>query len=262
MLGVLLAGYVIGAGGWIFFVGISAVNILSIYELHEAFKKLNVHIAFNICSFFSFLLLYTASFMQDVFFIFVPFCIALMIIFIFLYSIINNNRNDFTDVVFTVFTFVYTSVLFTYFILTRSLPLGKQLVWWIFIITWACDIGAFLAGTMFGKKKITPTISPHKTLEGSIGGLLISVIISVIFAKMFLAEVSVLNALILGIIIGICSQLGDISASLIKRCCGIKDFSNIIPGHGGILDRFDSALFSFPAAYYYIAIILNKGGFL
>jgi phosphatidate cytidylyltransferase len=261
IIGIILAGYIINAGGWLFFFGVLALNIISIYELHRAFENLDIHTAIYISSFFALLLLYVVAFMQNTSFIFVPFSIVLMIIFIFLYSIINNNRNDLIDVVFTVFSFVYTSILFMYFMLIRFLPLGRHFVWWVFVITWACDTGAFFTGTLFGKKKITPTISPHKTIEGSIGGLLLSAVVSTIFAKLFLLDVSIINAAVLGAIVGIFSELGDISASLIKRYCGIKDFSNIIPGHGGILDRFDSALFSFPVAYYYIVFILKKGGF-
>ncbi len=261
IIGIIIAGYIINAGGRLFFFGVLALNIISIYELHRAFENIGIHTAIYINSFFAIILLYAVAIMHDTSLVFVPFSIVLMIIFMFLYSIINNNRNDLIDVVSTVFSFVYTSILYMHFILIRFLPLGRHYVWWIFVMTWACDTGAFFTGKLFGKKKIAPTISPHKTVEGGTGGLLLSVVISIIYAKVFLLDVSIMNAAVLGLIIGIFSQLGDISASLIKRYCEIKDFSNIIPGHGGILDRFDSALFSFPVAYYYIVLILKKGGF-
>jgi phosphatidate cytidylyltransferase len=256
--GIIIAGFIINVGGWPFFFGVLVLNLMSIFELHQAFEKRNIHTMFYISSFFALSLLYCVAFIKDTSIIFVPFFIVLMIIFIFLYSIINK-RNDMINVVFTVFSFVYTSILYMYFILIRLLPLGIYFVWWVFVMTWACDTGAFFTGTLFGKRKITPVISPNKTIEGSVGGLLLSAAASSVFAKLFLCNVSILNAAVLGATVGVLCQIGDISASLIKRYCGIKDFSNIIPGHGGILDRFDSALFSFPAAYYYIVFVLKKG---
>lgn len=148
-------------------------------------------------------------------------------------------------------------------VLVRNLPQGFNLTWWIFIIIWGSDTGAYFAGMFFGQKLLAPNISPKKTMEGSLGSILSSVILSVIFARILLPKIIFTkHAIILGCLLGIVSQIGDLSASLIKRYCMIKDFSNIIPGHGGILDRLDSALFSFPIAYIYIKILFQKGGLL
>ncbi|MDD4568977.1 MAG: phosphatidate cytidylyltransferase [Tepidanaerobacteraceae bacterium] len=260
IVGIVLLGLIINIGGWVFFISICLLNIFAIYELHNAFKKNDIHIASHLNSCFTIILLYYASFYHKFNFIWVPFSMVILIVLECLYSIINNNRNRIIDVIYTVFSFIYTSFLFMYFILVRNLPNGINFAWWIFVTTWACDTGAFFIGIFFGKKLLVPHISPKKTVEGSLGGALFSVVVCVIFARFLLPEVGIVHATILGVLIGFVSQIGDLSASLIKRYCRIKDFSNIIPGHGGILDRLDSALFSFPIAYIYIVMIILKGG--
>jgi phosphatidate cytidylyltransferase len=115
---------------------------------------------------------------------------------------------------------------------------------------------------IIGKTALAPAVSPNKTIEGSLGGILSSVAASVLYSVYFLPEINTLHAILFGICIGVVAQIGDLSASFIKRYCQIKDFSNIIPGHGGILDRLDSALFSFPVAYIFIKLLLQKGGLL
>lgn len=260
-VGIILMGYIINAGGWVYYISVTILNLIAIYELHNAFKEIDIHTNI-ISSFISAVILQTAvNFLMDLNFIFIPFSIVLMLIFIFSYSIIYNKENHITDIAFSIFSFVYTTLMFMYLIMTRELPQGAMIVWWVFVATWACDTGAFFVGIKFGRTKLAPNISPHKTVEGSIGGLVFSAIGSLLFAMIVLSQVEPINALFLGLIVGIFSQIGDLSASLIKRFCHIKDFSHIIPGHGGILDRFDSALFSFPVAYYYILIFVGGGGF-
>ncbi|HHX24480.1 MAG: phosphatidate cytidylyltransferase [Tepidanaerobacteraceae bacterium] len=260
IVGIVALMYIINAGGWIFFLSICLLNIFAMYELYKAFQKKGVHITFFLNSISTAILLYYISFYNDFNFIWVSFLIFLLIMLECMYGIINNNRNHIINTVYTVFSFVYTTLLFMFFILVRNLPNGINFIWWIFITTWACDTGAFFTGIYFGKNPLAPHISPNKTIEGSLGGVVLSIIASIIFTRFFISEISILHAIILGILIGSISQIGDLSASLIKRYCKIKDFSNIIPGHGGILDRLDSALFSFPIAYIYIMTILEKGG--
>lgn len=260
VVGIILLGYIINTGGWIFYICISILNICAIYELYSAFKKNDIHINFFLCSVFAVVLLYFVSFIYEFDFFIVYFLIILLLILEFLYSIMNRHRKYLIDAVFSVFSFIYTSLLFMCIVLVRNLPNGINLTWWIFILTWACDTGAFFTGIFVGKKPLAPEISPKKTLEGSFGGMLSSVAVSVVFASYLMPEIETIHTIILGILVGFVSQVGDLSASLIKRHCKIKDFSNAIPGHGGILDRLDSALFSFPMAYIYIKIIFQKGG--
>lgn len=118
--------------------------------------------------------------------------------------------------------------------------------------------GAYFAGTFLGKHKLCPEISPKKTVEGFIGGLLsngvIFVVINLIYVVFFVEgyKVNYVNTFILGLICAVLGTIGDLTASLIKRQCDIKDYGNIMPGHGGLMDRFDSVLFVVPFIYVYL----------
>ncbi len=127
---------------------------------------------------------------------------------------------------------------------------------------WVADTGAFFAGSIWGKHKLCPNISPKKTIEGAIGGFVLNIAAMIVFGYIFhviyykySVEISYLSLLLIGIFGTIMSILGDLSFSLIKRSCHIKDFSEIIPGHGGILDRFDSVIFAAPFVYLFVQIM-------
>jgi phosphatidate cytidylyltransferase len=128
---------------------------------------------------------------------------------------------------------------------------GAWLVLFVLLVTSAVDTGAYLVGKSLGKHKLAPEISPGKTWEGSIGGFAAGVVVAA--ALGLLLHLPLAFALAAGVLIGLVSQLGDLSKSAIKREIGIKDFGTLIPGHGGVLDRFDSLLFTAPAVYWLIA---------
>jgi len=130
------------------------------------------------------------------------------------------------------------------------------LVWLIILSAFATDIMAYFTGRAFGKHKLCPKISPKKTIEGSIGGIIGSVIICGIFGAIF-AGPYLIHCIIIGALGGVISQFGDLTASIFKRKMGIKDYGDFIPGHGGILDRFDSVLFTAPLVFYYIVIVIQ-----
>lgn len=260
IIGIILLGYIVNTGGWIYFLAVALLNVIAIYELYCALNKIGIYTKIIPICVLTVMFLTAINFLPHLNYKIIPLSVVLLLIFIFLYGIIDNSKNHITDIAFSIFSFTYTTMMFMYFILTRQLSHGVIIVWWIFITTWLCDTGAFFTGIKFGKNKLVPNISPHKTVEGSIGGIVFSAVGSFLFSSFLIPEISFVDALLVGLIIGVCSQIGDLSASLIKRYCHIKDFSNIIPGHGGILDRFDSALFSFPAAYYYIIMFIQKGG--
>ena len=151
VVGIILLGYIINTGGWIFYLGISFLNIYAIYELCNAFKKINIRTNFLLSSFFSVVLLYFVNFFYEFDFIVVYFFIILMLMLVFLNSIIDNNRTNLNDAVFSIFSFIYPSLLFICVVLVRNLSNGINITWWIFIITWACDTGAFFIGIIFEK---------------------------------------------------------------------------------------------------------------
>lgn len=127
---------------------------------------------------------------------------------------------------------------------------------------WTSDVGAFFAGTFFGKHKLCPSISPNKTIEGALGGLVLNIAAMLVFGYLFHAifyaysvKISYLPLILIGIFGTVLSMLGDLSFSLIKRSCHIKDFGEILPGHGGILDRFDSVIFEAPFVYFLVQLL-------
>ncbi len=138
--------------------------------------------------------------------------------------------------------------------LRLAVPPGGVLLIFPLVVTWASDIGAFAVGRTIGGRKLIPTVSPGKTVSGAIGGLVVSMLVALLFARGVLAPVAhlgftPLGALLFGALISVAAQTGDLFESLLKREGRVKDSSRIIPGHGGILDRFDSLIFVLPVAY-------------
>ena len=156
----------------------------------------------------------------------------------------------------TVFGIVYISWSFSFLIKIRYLEEGLGFLAALLLITKSCDIGAYLIGSRFGKSYLVPSISPHKTVEGALGGICFSVL-SALACKPLL-NFNYLKLVVLGIGISILAQLGDISESLIKRDCQVKDSGGIFPGMGGVLDQIDSLLFTAPVFYFYLSTVLPK----
>ncbi|MDH7576724.1 MAG: phosphatidate cytidylyltransferase [Bacillota bacterium] len=161
-----------------------------------------------------------------------------------------------SDLASSFFGGCYVSFLLSYLILIRKIePFGFAYLLFVFIITWACDTGAYFSGRLWGRHPLWYNLSPQKTIEGSVGGLVSSIGAALLF-QLIHPLFSFFNALYLGLLIGTFVQVGDLVESAIKRLGRVKNSSELIPGHGGILDRFDSLLFSAPAAYFYLKIFL------
>jgi phosphatidate cytidylyltransferase len=129
------------------------------------------------------------------------------------------------------------------------------------LLTWATDIGAYAFGRMFGKRKLMPSVSPGKTIAGALGGLILTVIVCLLYVRFLLMPYAQLGftiagAVLFGVIVSVAGQTGDLAESLLKREAGVKDSSTLLPGHGGILDRFDSLLFVLPIAYLVIGKLM------
>lgn len=159
------------------------------------------------------------------------------------------------------FGFVYVAVMLSYIYRTRMLGGGQYTVWLIFFCSWGCDTCAYCVGRLFGKHKMAPVLSPKKSVEGAVGGVVGAAALGVLFA--WAAGKAGWNAPMLeyGIICGVgalLSMVGDLAASAIKRNHGIKDYGKLIPGHGGIMDRFDSVIFVSPVIYM-LALLLFQG---
>lgn len=203
-----------------------------------------------------------------------PTALTLLLILSFCVEMTRRERAPILNVGTTVFGAIYVGWLISHLVVLRGVWLqnvggepglmhvgpfhpevGACLVMLTFLCTWACDTSAYFFGKAFGKTKIAPKLSPNKTVEGSIAGLLGTILVALIGG--WVIHLPWYHALAMGAIFGVLSQLGDLSESSIKRELDIKDFGTIVPGHGGVLDRFDSLLFTGPAAYYYAVLFLQ-----
>ncbi|HLB02084.1 MAG TPA: phosphatidate cytidylyltransferase [Nitrospiria bacterium] len=151
----------------------------------------------------------------------------------------------------------YVSFLLSHLLLLRGLQEGEFLILFIFGITWLGDAGAYYVGSLMGRHSLAPRISPKKTIEGAVGGLVLSVMGSLAAKFWFLPTLTVADSLRLGLLLGVVGQLGDLVESLWKRSAGVKDSSSLFAAHGGLLDKVDSLIFTAPVFYYYL--ILVKG---
>lgn len=160
-----------------------------------------------------------------------------------------------------VFSFLYAPVLLSFVYLTRACPQGQQLVWLILISSWGCDTCAYVVGVLIGKKKIFPKLSPKKSLEGCFGGVIGAALIGGIYGYLVVEQElpGQHAALVIAFICAVgavMSMVGDLAASAIKRDHQIKDYGNLIPGHGGIMDRFDSMTVTAPMVYFLALLML------
>lgn len=173
----------------------------------------------------------------------------LLIIVLLALTVISRNKWTFDDAGFTVLASVYVGYGFHYFHYARNIEEGLMYVILILILVWSTDSGAYFAGRKYGKHKLSPSISPKKTIEGAAGGVLLALFTGTIF----LAVIPLFNSWIVSVLfmftVSLVGQLGDLVESAFKRHFAVKDSGNVLPGHGGILDRFDSLIFVMPIIY-------------
>ncbi|MCF6264989.1 MAG: phosphatidate cytidylyltransferase [Desulfuromusa sp.] len=145
---------------------------------------------------------------------------------------------------------IYLPLLLGHLIPLRMLPDGQRWIFMTLIVIMSCDSFAYFIGRKIGKRKLYPAVSPNKSIEGGIGGLIGSVFAVMLVKFTFFPVIGVIDGVLIGLVLGTVGQLGDLFESLLKRACQVKDSGHMIPGHGGILDRLDSLLFAFPVVYY------------
>lgn len=159
-------------------------------------------------------------------------------------TVVSKNRFTFVDMGFCVLAVAYIGIGFMYFFETREA--GLIYILYALLIVWLTDSGAYILGKAFGRRKLWPQISPNKTIEGSVGGTLVSVIIPIVFVSFGVMEGSLWLLIPFTIVLSIFGQMGDLVESALKRHFDVKDSGTFLPGHGGILDRFDSFIFVLP----------------
>ena len=189
---------------------------------------------------------------------YIPFFAVLYIITLMSAAVLDNERVKFSDVTMSLFMTAYSVLLLMHITFIRNSDNGIALLFLTLLGTYITDTGAYFAGSFLGKHKLIEKVSPNKTVEGAVGGILASVLSFLIYGAVMTSagyDVNFLNLLILSVLCAVAAQLGDLSASAMKRSFQIKDFGNLIPGHGGVLDRVDSLMFVAPVLYHFITFL-------
>jgi phosphatidate cytidylyltransferase len=166
-------------------------------------------------------------------------------------------RDALTNGMVLVLGVLYVGLTLSYLLLIRGLPDGALLIFFVVLVSWAGDTGAYIVGKSLGRRALAPIISPKKTYEGLAGGLVLACLMALAARAWFLPGFSVVDCLVLGTLLTTAGLMGDLAESAVKRSAGFKDSGALIPGHGGMLDRLDSLLFTGPAFYYYVTILNN-----
>lgn len=251
-------------GGTFLKLGILMLSILGLFELFKVSRKKGVK-PLSLLAYVATIVYYITldnKYLSNTSYYKYLFAVIVIAVLLLMCFTVINTKYNYIDIAVTLFGFIYVSVFFGNIILVNQMESGNYLIWLIFISSWLCDTGAYYAGRFLGKHKLAPKVSPNKTIEGAIGGLISSCLACGIFG-IFISNINVnininvIHFFLIGLICGVFCQLGDLMASSIKRYVGVKDFSNLIPGHGGILDRFDSILFASVVVYYYMSFVLG-----
>ncbi len=260
IIAIVLAGVII-PGGYILAAALLAVSLVAFYELvnatgvHQDEKKVN---AIELCGYISILVHYAQMmiFREYRYFIF-----SLMFAFFLIMTVYVLLFPKFksAQAIACFFSFVYAPVNISFIYLLRERPLGIYFAW-IPFIAWVCDTCAYFTGRALGKHKMAPVLSPKKTVEGAVGGVIGAMAVGAVFGYLLYKnethDPSVIVMLLVITFVGsLISMVGDLLASGIKREHDIKDYGSLIPGHGGIMDRFDSVIFVTPCIYFLAAVL-------
>lgn len=249
-------GLIITGGDVLFFalLLISGIGMFELYRIFHIEKELPGIVGYAAAVVYYCNLRF--EFLPDLMLFVIGFLVLLMFVYVFTYPKYKTEQ-----ILAAFFGVFYVAVMLSYVYQTRMLPAGAYIVWLIFLCSWGCDTCAYCVGMLIGKHKMSPKLSPKKSVEGAVGGVIGAALLTVIYGMIFknamgvtttqvyvLAAISAVGALI--------SMVGDLTASAIKRNYEIKDYGKLIPGHGGILDRFDSVIFTAPIIYFLAAYFI------
>lgn len=259
LVSVIAIPFIIAAcyfGNELFLLFASGIGFLSFYEFSKMVKNKGIITNLYFGS-VSVILLVINSY-----YVFIDFqiLIILIILILFFFELFRNKESAILNLGTTLTGIFYIGLFSSSLVLIREYfnysgflyHQGGYLIISLLFTIWICDSAAFFIGTAFGKHKIFPRISPKKSVEGSVAGLVFSIITMLAAKSFFIEFLSWTDTIIIGLIVGTAGQAGDFIESMIKRDAGVKDSSSLIPGHGGIFDRFDSLLFSAPVIYLYL----------
>ena len=251
---VIIALATIISGSWILFFTLLAVSLIGMRELYKVMKVSDEHVTvLELVGYLGAVLYYIA--MKADFGNYGTMAIIISMILILFVYVFGYPKYHAEQVMAAFFGVVYVAVMLSFIYLTRSLPDGKFLVWLIFLCSWGCDTCAYCVGMLIGKHKMAPVLSPKKSIEGAVGGVAGAALLGVIYAAATQGKMA--DYALICAVGALISMMGDLAASAIKRNQNIKDYGKLIPGHGGILDRFDSVIITAPVIYYLAKMILG-----
>ena len=253
---VVLAVLIVGAGGSLLFVVNGAVSMVGLFELYRVLKIERTPLAaigYLACGVYYGLIWFDGHEYVTLMAIGVLMC--LMSFYVFTFP--KYKTEEVTAAFFGVF---YVAVMLSYLYQVRQMPDGAYLVWLIFFSSWGCDTCAYCAGKLFGKHKMSPVLSPKKSVEGAVGGVIgaaaLGALYGFVIRERFGDERVILFFALICSAGALISMVGDLAASAVKRNADIKDYGKLIPGHGGVMDRFDSVIFTAPVIYFMTVFLL------
>jgi cytidylyltransferase family len=232
------------------------ISGIAMYELYKAFginESKITYVSYVLSIIFYFLVLFHVDEYIGIF-------ITVTLLTILSIYVFTFPKYHINDVIKVLFTLIYIPIMFSFLYKIRALRHGDYLIWLVFISSWGSDVCAYAVGMLIGKHKIAPKLSPKKSVEGCLGGILGAAIMGYIFGyvfKMYVEPIRYIETIctVACTLASVLSQIGDFAASGIKRNQQIKDYGNLIPGHGGILDRVDSILLTAPVVFFVIMFL-------
>lgn len=254
----IVLAFLVLANKYVVDIAMTIVSIISIYEYSKCAKNKGINVVSWVGYVSCLLIAITHILPQDLIVLIIAIGYPLLIFVLFLHVIFSEMKINFKDIAFSLFGYLYIIGFIMFFVLVygaESLAwnlTGKVAIWYVLFASWGTDTVAYFIGKNFGKHKFSK-VSPNKTIEGCVGGAIGAVISGLIFTyfiNLYIGtSVPYVFAGIVLVVLSIIGQLGDFSASVVKRYFEVKDYSNLFPGHGGMLDRIDSIIFTAPFAY-------------
>lgn len=244
-------------GGEVLLVSTCIISLIGMYELYRVYKIERTAAA-------GIGYLAALAFYSDLYVPWIPeammFVLAVLIALLVVY-VLAYPKYHASQIMAAFFGVFYVAVMLSGIYQTRMMEKGAYIVWLIFLCSWGCDTCAYCVGVLFGRHKMSPVLSPKKSVEGAAGGLAGTFLLTALYGALFRTQMAVTPAQVwilatVGTIGGVISMIGDLAASAVKRNYEIKDYGTLIPGHGGILDRFDSVIFTAPVIYYLAKYLL------
>lgn len=248
---VALALILIITGGELLLVSAFVISCIGMYELYRVFAAEKSTLA--AAGYLAAAVYYCNlewNFIPDILMLFMAFIILLMFVYVFAYPKYHSRQ-----VMAVFFGLFYVAVMLSYVYRIRELSRGLYLAFLVFLCSWGCDTCAYCVGILIGRHKMSPKLSPKKSVEGAVGGVVGAALLTALYSFAFRAQMEI-DAAEIGIlaviaaVAALISMVGDLTASAIKRNYDIKDYGHLIPGHGGILDRFDSVIITAPIIFY------------